>query len=79
MTKGCYDIRLWGDGITAKCFGTNALVIRQSVKGLPQKLCSAKVQTPATLHVCMYVHMNVHVHVYGTLCICCMNVCMSCM
>ena len=55
------------------------LVIRQSVKGLPQKLCSAKVQTPATLHVCMYVHMNVHVHVYGTLCICCMNVCMSCM
>ena len=39
------------------------LVIRQSVKGLPQKLCSAKVQTPATLHVCMYVHMNVHVHV----------------
>ena len=62
MTKGCYDIRLWGDGITAKCFGTNACY-KAECEGASSKIVQCK-GTNACYATCMYVHMNVHVHVY---------------
>ena len=56
MTKGCYDIRLWGDGITAKCFGTNACY-KAECEGASSKIVQCK-GTNACYATCMYVRAH---------------------